>query len=99
MIQIKARAGIRHATAIGLTWINVPSLQTAELRVHERARACITHHHAIVWTDLKEARIFRFNATYREREHIRVQNLFTGDGALIRTQRTVCDRERLSRVA
>lgn len=46
-------------------------------------RSSITHNQAVVWTDSKEARIFRFNATDVEREHIRPQNLFTGDGALI----------------
>lgn len=36
----------------------------------------MTHNHAIVWMDSKEARIFRFNAADVEREHIRSHNPF-----------------------
>ena len=36
----------------------------------------MTHNHAIVWMDSKEARIFRFNAADVEGEHIRAHNPF-----------------------
>ena len=36
----------------------------------------MTHNHAIVWMDSKEARIFRFNATDVEHEHIKAHNPF-----------------------
>ncbi len=36
----------------------------------------MTHNHAIVWMDSKEARIFRFNAADVEREHIKAHNPF-----------------------
>ena len=36
----------------------------------------MSHSHAIVWMDSKEARIFRFNASDVEREHIRAHNPF-----------------------
>lgn len=34
----------------------------------------MTHSHAIVWMDSKEARIFSFNASDAEREHIKAHN-------------------------
>lgn len=36
----------------------------------------MTHNHAIVWMDSKEARVFRFNTADVEREHIRAHNPF-----------------------
>jgi hypothetical protein len=36
----------------------------------------MSHSHAIVWMDSKEARIFRFNAADVESEHVRAHNPF-----------------------
>lgn len=36
----------------------------------------MTHNHAIIWMDSKEARIFRFNAADVEHEHIKAHNPF-----------------------
>ena len=36
----------------------------------------MTHSHAIIWMDSKEARIFRFNAADVEREHLTAHNPF-----------------------
>lgn len=36
----------------------------------------MTHNHAIVWMDSKEARIFRFNAANVEAEHVKAHNPF-----------------------
>jgi stalled ribosome rescue protein Dom34 len=36
----------------------------------------MTHSHAIVWMDSKEARVFRFNAADAEREHLAAYNPF-----------------------
>lgn len=36
----------------------------------------MTHNHAIVWMDSKEARVFRFNAADVEREHFKAHNPF-----------------------
>jgi len=36
----------------------------------------MTHNHAIVWMDSKEARIFRFNAANVESDHIKAHNPF-----------------------
>ncbi len=36
----------------------------------------MTHNHAIVWMDSKEARIFRFNAADVQREHVVAHNPF-----------------------
>ena len=36
----------------------------------------MAHNHAIVWMDSKEARVFRFNASDVERDHIRAHNPF-----------------------
>ncbi len=36
----------------------------------------MTHNHAIVWMDSKEARVFRFNAVDVENDRIRAHNPF-----------------------
>lgn len=36
----------------------------------------MSHSHAIVWMDSKEARVFRFNASDVEREHVNAHNPF-----------------------
>ena len=36
----------------------------------------MSHSHAIVWMDSREARVFRFNAADVEREHVRAHNPF-----------------------